>query len=149
MLSFFAEASNTTLVLVLSLAILTTMKCARKVPSFVISTCLMYSLSDITLWFPHKLYMLLVSCRVAFLYRVIFFLHHCNYSINTCLDFSSIEWLLHTVDHNVLCFFIPLRAILSSRLIISFSTLTEISSTFQNFMVLPSILPCSPSVKLK
>ena len=40
--SFFAEASNTVLVLAVSLSVLTTGKYARKLLSFVVSTCLIY-----------------------------------------------------------------------------------------------------------
>ena len=66
--------------------------------------CSVY-LSDIDLWFPHKLYALLVSWRVAFLYDVIFFLHHCTYLINKCLGVSSMEKLLNTITIMFYAFF--------------------------------------------
>ena len=72
-------------------------------------------MSDIDLWFPHKLYTLLVSWRVAFLYDVIFFFHHCTYLINKCLDVSSMEKLLNTITIMFYAFFYHFKRHLISK----------------------------------
>ena len=81
-LSFYAEASNIILVLFVSLSVLTTGKCAKEVPSFVVSdvSCCHILLNGFLISFTH-------------FFTIFFSLHHCNYLINKCLDISSVEYL--------------------------------------------------------